>query len=159
MHVWILLLELWPGASDSLHFQSLSCVATEKSFHLFHLPACRDHPLLWAHGAASAHVSCCLSWLRRLAWRSSQGWLLVAPGGILPSTTTCRCTGAMGFAVPGASWAVALCALGQLLPSLFCWVQTALAETSGKLHGLLIWTHLYGHLSLFWNQMSLCITL
>lgn len=29
MHVWILLLELWPGPSDSVHFQSLSCVATE----------------------------------------------------------------------------------------------------------------------------------
>lgn len=98
MHVWILLLKLWPGPSDCpfpvpLLVLLLKFMVFSKSFHLFHLPACQDHPLLWAHGAASAHVSCCLSWLRRLDWRSSQGWLLVAPRGILPSTTMCRCMG------------------------------------------------------------------
>lgn len=150
MHVWILLLELWPGPSDSVHFQSLSCVATEIYSFLKVIsslpPSCLPRSPT-AVGSWGCQCTCVLLPVLAEKVGLEEFTGLVACGSRRNSALQhhVQMLGAMGFPVPGALWAVSLCALGQLLSSLLCWVQTALAETSGKLHGLLICSHLSGH--------------
>lgn len=81
MHVWILLLGLWPGPSDCPFPVPLLCRYWNLWFSKSHFISSTFLPAKITHccglmGLPLHMYPAALSWLRRLAWRSSQGWCL-----------------------------------------------------------------------------------